>query len=78
VLKSSCNKSDYSWLGKESSRVSLFWEGEPDLPSGCSSLGRAPDTCDIVGNLQLLPEFNEKDPEMFKSKFCQVRRIQPV
>jgi hypothetical protein len=32
---------------------SLLWEVDLDLPRGCSSFGRAPDTFDIVGNLVL-------------------------
>lgn len=51
---------------------SLLWEGDPDLPRGRSSFGRAPDTFDIVENLRLLPQFNEKDPEIFFSLFEHV------
>ena len=51
---------------------SLFWEGDPDLPRGSSAFGRAPETFDIVGNLRLLPRFNERDPETFFSLFERV------
>ncbi|XP_055721489.1 uncharacterized protein LOC129813225 [Salvelinus fontinalis] len=51
---------------------SLFWEGDQELPRGRSSFGRAPDTFDIVGNLRLLPQFNEKDPETFFLLFERV------
>lgn len=39
---------------------------------GHSSLGRVPDTFDIVGNLRLLPKCNEKDPETFFPLFERV------
>uniref|UniRef100_A0A8L0DMS3 ribonuclease H n=1 Tax=Oncorhynchus mykiss TaxID=8022 RepID=A0A8L0DMS3_ONCMY len=54
---------------------SLFWEGDPDLPRGSSSFGRAPETFDIVGNLRLLPQFNERDPETFFSLFERVADV---
>ena len=59
MLKSRCKKGGLNWLEKESSRLeSLLWGGDPDLPRG-----HALYTFDIVGNLRLLPKFNEKDPE---------------
>jgi hypothetical protein len=51
---------------------SLLWEGDPELLRNRSSFGRAPDTFDIVGNLRLLPQFNEKDPETFFLLFERV------
>ena len=51
---------------------SLLWEGDQEVPRGCSSFGRAPDTFDIVGNLRLLPQFNEKDPDTLFSLFERV------
>ena len=51
---------------------SLLWEGDADLLRSRSSFGCAPDTFDIVGNLRLLPQFNEKDPETLFSLFERV------
>uniref|UniRef100_A0A674B5F8 SCAN box domain-containing protein n=1 Tax=Salmo trutta TaxID=8032 RepID=A0A674B5F8_SALTR len=51
---------------------SLLWEGDPELLRNRSSFGRAPDTFDIVGNLRLLPQFNERDPETFFLLFERV------
>ena len=59
------------WEGKPSGE-SLLWEGDPDLSRGRSSFGCAPDTFDIVGNLQLLPKVNEKDNETFFSLLDRV------
>uniref|UniRef100_A0A674APU8 SCAN box domain-containing protein n=1 Tax=Salmo trutta TaxID=8032 RepID=A0A674APU8_SALTR len=51
---------------------SLLWEGDPELLRNRSSVGHAPDTFDIVGNLRLLPQFNERDPETFFLLFERV------